>query len=96
MKRLGQIIGVDPQSFERCKEYNAAIWHEILEMITACNITNYSNFHKDSMLFASFEYAGDDFAGDMVKMASHPKTQEWWSVMVPMQRPVENRSKGVL
>jgi L-rhamnose mutarotase len=48
------------------------------------------------MLFASFEYAGDDFAGDMVKMASHPKTQEWWSVMVPMQRPVENRSKGVL
>ena len=27
-------------------------------------------------------------------MAADPKTQEWWSIMEPMQQPVENRKKG--
>ena len=30
----------------------------------------------------------------MTKMAADPKTQEWWSIMMPMQRPVENRAEG--
>jgi L-rhamnose mutarotase len=94
MKRFGQIIRVDPQYFESYKEYHAAVWPEILEMITACNIRNYSIFHKDSELFAYFEYVGEDFAADMAKMAADPKTQEWWDIMMPMQLPVANRAEG--
>ena len=94
MKRFGQIIGVDPQKFEDYKKYHAAVWPEILEMITACNIANYSIFHKDGMLFAYFEYVGEDFAADMAKMSVDPKTLEWWDIMMPMQRPVENRLAG--
>ncbi|MGQ7871131.1 L-rhamnose mutarotase [Sunxiuqinia sp. sy24] len=94
MKRFGQVIGVDPQQFEKYKEYHAAVWPEVLEKITACNIVNYSIFHKDGLLFAHFEYIGDDFDADMAKMAADPKTQEWWSIMEPMQRPVENRKEG--
>ena len=94
MKRFGQIIGVDPQNFEKYKAYHAAVWPEILEMITACNISNYSIFHKDGLLFAYMEYTGNDFAADMAKMAADPKTQEWWDIMMPMQRPVENRVEG--
>ena len=93
MKRFGQIIRVDPQQFGKYKEYHAAVWPEILEMITVCNIRNYSIFHKDSQLFAYFEYIGDDFAADMAKMAADPKTKEWWAIMMPMQRPVENRKE---
>ena len=94
MKRFGQLIGLDPESFEKYKAYHAAVWPEVLDMITACNITNYSIFHKDNMLFAYFEYVGDDFAADMAKMAADPKTQEWWAIMEPMQRPVATRSAG--
>ncbi len=94
MKRFGQIIGVDPQSYKTYKEYHAAVWPEILDMISACNISNYSIFHKDGMLFAYFEYVGEDFAADMAKMADDPKTQEWWDIMIPMQCPVDNRSEG--
>ena len=94
MKRFGQIIGVKPEHFERYKKYHAAVWPEILNMINKCNIYNYSIFHKDNMLFAYFEYHGTDFAGDMARMAAHPKTQEWWSIMEPMQRPVSNRNAG--
>ncbi len=94
MKRFGQVIGVDPQQFEKYKTYHAAVWPEILEMISACNITNYSIFHKDNMLYAYFEYTGTDFTADMARMAADPKTQEWWAVMEPMQRPVAKRSVG--
>ena len=94
MKRYGQIIGVDPQQFESYKEYHAAVWPDVLKMITECNIRNYSIFHKDGLLFAYFEYHGEDFAADMAKMAADPTTQKWWEIMEPMQRPVENRKEG--
>ena len=94
MKRFGQIIGVKPEDFERYSTYHDAVWPDVLSMITACNIRNYSIFHKDGLLFAYFEYVGNDYAADMAKMAADPKTQEWWSIMEPMQQPVENRKTG--
>jgi L-rhamnose mutarotase len=94
MKRFGQIIGVRPENFERYKKYHAAVWPEILDMIKKCNMQNYSIFHMDSKLFAYFEYTGTDFAADMAKMAADPKTQEWWSIMEPMQDPVATRKNG--
>ncbi len=94
MQRIGQIIGVKPEKFEEYKQYHAAVWPGILDMITQCNIRNYSIFHKDGLLFAYFEYVGDDYAADMAKMAADPLTQKWWDVMMPMQQPVANRAEG--
>jgi len=94
MKRYGQIIGVRTEHFERYKKYHAAVWPEILDMIKKCNIHNYSIFHIDGRLFAYFEYTGIDFAADMAIMAADKKTQEWWSIMEPMQDPVPARAKG--
>jgi L-rhamnose mutarotase len=94
MKRYGQIIGVRPEHFERYRNYHAAVWPEILDMIKKCNIHNYSIFHKDNMLFAYFEYTGTDFTADMAKMAADKKTREWWDIMEPMQDPVATRAKG--
>ena len=94
MKRYGQIIGVKPEHFEEYKKYHAAVWPDVLKMITECNIRNYSIYHKDNQLFAYFEYVGTDFAADMAKMAADPTTQKWWSVMIPMQQPVETRNPG--
>ena len=87
MQRFGQLIGVKPEKLEEYVRYHAAVWPEILDMIRQCNIRNYSIFHKDHMLFAYFEYVGDDFDADMAKMAADPKTQEWWDIMMPMQQP---------
>jgi len=94
MQRHGQMIRVKPERFEEYKAYHANVWPEILEMISESNIRNYSIFHKDGFLFAYFEYVGDDFDADMAKMASDPKTQEWWNIMMPMQEPLETREEG--
>ena len=94
MVRYGQLIGIKPGKLEEYKRYHAAVWPEVTAKITECNIHNYSIFHKDGMLFAYFEYWGNNFDADMEKMASDPKTQEWWAVMKPMQSPVETRNEG--
>ena len=94
MKRYGQLIGVKPAELEEYKRYHAAVWPEILDMIRQCNIHNYSIFLKDHMLFAYFEYTGNDFDADMAKMAADPKTQEWWDIMMPMQQPISTRAEG--
>jgi len=94
MERHGSVIRVKPDKFEEYKKYHAAVWPEILKMISQCNITNYSIYHKDGYLFSYFEYVGDDFASDMEKMAANPKTQKWWDMMMPMQEPLATRAEG--
>jgi L-rhamnose mutarotase len=98
MIRHGQVIGVKPDKLDEYKKYHAAVWPEILDMIRECNIQNYSIYYKDvngiPLLFAYFEYVGDDFEADSAKMAADPKTQEWWDIMMPLQQPIETREKS--
>lgn len=76
------------------RKHHEAVWPEIVEMIHDCNIANYSIFLKDDWLFSYFEYTGGDFESDMVKMAAHGKTQEWWAVVGVMQEPLQTRKSG--
>lgn len=94
MKRFGQVIKVNPDLIQSYVNYHSKPWKEVNAMISECNIENYSIFLKDDYLFAYFEYTGTDFQADMDKMAQDPKTQEWWAIMKPMQRPIETREDG--
>ena len=94
MQRFGQVLRVKPEHRDDYVRYHADVWPEVLATIKACNISNYSIFMHDDWLFAYFEYTGDDFQADMRKMAEDPSTQEWWSVMEPMQDPVPTRKQG--
>jgi L-rhamnose mutarotase len=91
MQRFGQLIGVKPEKLEEYKRYHAAVWPTILAMITECNIRNYSIVEKDHVLFAHFEYVGDDFTADMAKMAAAPDTQRWWDIQMLMQQSIPSR-----
>ena len=94
MKRHGQVIGIRRDRIDEYKAYHADAWPEILDKIRECNIRNYSIYLKDGQLFAYFEYVGHDFEADMAKMAADPKTQEWWAIMEPIQKPLETRGEG--
>lgn len=94
MKRYGQLIGVKPEAFDEYVKYHADVWPGVLKMIHDCNIRNYSIFHHNGLLFAYFEYVGDDFEADMAKMAADPETQRWWDITMPMQVPLETRAEG--
>ena len=99
MSRHGQVIRLKPGKLEEYRRYHAKAWPGVLDMITKCNIRNYSIYLRrlpdgKHYLFSYFEYHGVDFAADMAKMAADPKTQEWWAIMMPMQKPLDTRREG--
>jgi L-rhamnose mutarotase len=94
MKRFGSIIGVKPEKLAEYKKLHSSVWPEVLKMITACNMQNYSIYYKNGYLFSYFEYIGTDYASDMAKMAADPITQKWWDVCKPCQQPLETRAEG--
>ena len=59
MTRYGMVIGLKPETEEKYKQYHAAVWPGVLEMIRKCNIRNYSIYLKDHTLYSYFEYHGD-------------------------------------
>ena len=96
MQRMGMVLRLKGDKVEAYKRLHASVWPEILARISACNITNYSIYLKEpeNLLFGYWEYTGTDFAADGAKMAADPKTQEWWSVCMPMQEPLATRKDG--
>ncbi len=93
------VIGLRPDKVEEYKKLHSAAWPAVLKMIRQCNIRNYSIFLRRfddgrQFLFSYFEYTGNDFAGDMARMAADPTTQRWWSFCEPCQQPLETRTAG--
>jgi L-rhamnose mutarotase len=94
MKRYGMVIKVRPEKLAEYQRLHAAVWPDVLEMIRNCHIRNYSIYHKDGYLFSYFEYVGENFSGDMAKMAADPATQKWWEICKPCQEPLASRAPG--
>jgi len=94
MRRFAQVIGVKPNRIEEYEAIHAAVWPDVLDLIHAHNIRNYSIFRHDTTLFAYFEYVGVDFDADMKALLEHPVNRDWWALTDPMQEPVPDREDG--
>ena len=81
---FGQIGRIKPECIEEyCRLHEVDVytekWAGVLQLIRDCNIQNYNIFIEDDVVFAFFEYVGEDYEADMAKMAADPLNQEWWS-----------------
>ena len=96
MERRAQIIRLKPEEIAEYKRLHAEVWPGVLKTIAECHIKNYSIFLREpeNLLFAYFEYHGDDFQADMAKMAADETTQAWWKITDPMQQPLDSAGKG--
>ncbi len=94
MKRYAQVLGLPAEHLEEYARLHAAVWPEVLKTIHDCHLRNYSIFYRDGLLFAYFEYDGDDFEADMARMAADPKTQQWWAINEPLQRRLPDAKPG--
>jgi L-rhamnose mutarotase len=94
VKRVGSAIRVRPEHRERYLELHSAVWPEVEATLTACNIRNYTIWRLDDLLFASFEYVGDDYAADMARIAADPDTQRWWHETDPCQERLPGTPEG--
>jgi L-rhamnose mutarotase len=96
MKRMGMMIGLKGEAIAEYKRLHAAVWPGVLATISAANIRNYSIFLREpeNVMFAYWEYHGDNFAADSARIGEDPITREWWAICGPMQIPLETRAEG--
>lgn len=92
--RVGQVIELRDETAAEYIELHRAVPREVLDMLERANITNYTIFRHDGLLFGYFEYRGSDFEADMARVAADPATQRWWSVVTPMQRTMRSTPEG--
>jgi L-rhamnose mutarotase len=93
-RRFAAVVRLLPEHEETYRRLHAAVWPDVLDQIRRSNIRNYSIFLRDGLLFSYYEYVGSDHDGDLAAMADDPRTQEWWRLTDPCQRPVASAAPG--
>lgn len=96
MQRMGMVIGLKADKIDEYKRLHAAVWPEILALISSCNIRNYTIYLREpeNLLFGTWEYHGTDFDADMARMAADVDNKKWWAVCMPCQEPLATRKQG--
>jgi len=91
-RRVHSVTGLKKEKADYYIKLHAKTWPGVLQRIKDSNIRNYSVALKEIegklFLFSYFEYVGNDFEGDMVKIAADPETQRWWRETDPCQIPL--------
>jgi L-rhamnose mutarotase len=90
------VVQLRPEKQDEYRRLHAQVWPDVLKALRAANVTNYSIFLRDGMLFSYLEYTGDDYASDMARIAGDESTQRWWEVTRPCQEPVATAGPGEL
>ena len=93
-KRIGSVIGVKPDQIAEYERIHAEVWPGVLATLKRANVTKFSIFRHENMLFSYMEYSGTDYEADMAMIAADPITQDWWKVTAPMQNPVPQKSEN--
>ena len=72
-----------PEKVEDYVRLHREPWAELLELIRACHIHNYSISLRGTQLYTYYEYTGDDYGADMKRMEESPVMQKWWRYSKP-------------
>lgn len=80
---FGQVGRLKKAKIQEYEELHANPWPQVLQTIHDCNLRNYSIFREGELVFAYFEYVGEDYEADMEKMAQDEATQRWWTFTKP-------------
>jgi L-rhamnose mutarotase len=92
--RKAMVIRVRPEKLAEYRALHANPFPGVLAALKAANVSNYSIFLKDDLLFGYLEYSGTDWVADMAKVAADPETQRWWQLTDPCQTPLETAAEG--
>jgi L-rhamnose mutarotase len=93
-RRVASVVCLVPEMEAEYRRLHAQVWPEVLAALRAAEVTNYSIFLRDGMLYSYLEYTGDDYEAAMAKVAADPATQRWWKLTGPCQRPVATAAPG--
>lgn len=90
VKRVGMVIGFKEDKIEEYKKLHADTNPGVRDLLNKYNMHSFSIFLQKMpdgkyYEFGYYEYIGDDFEGDMAKLAAEKRNIEWLKVCDPMQ-----------
>jgi L-rhamnose mutarotase len=94
MQRYATVIRLRPEKEAEYRKLHADVWPGVLAALHRANISNYSIFLRDGLLFSYLEYTGTDYQADTATIAANEETQRWWKLTDPCQQPVDSAAEG--
>jgi L-rhamnose mutarotase len=94
MRRFGAVVGLRPEHRETYLRLHREVWPAVEARLSASHFTNYTIFVRGDLLFAYYEYTGEDFSADAAAVAGDPVTREWWTLTDPCQRRLDDTPDG--
>ena len=92
VKRVGMVVQLNPQALEEYQRLHADSNPGVRDLLTKYHMQNFSIYLQQIegkwYEFGYYEYAGQDFEGDMARLAKEPRNIEWLKVCDPMQIPL--------
>lgn len=94
IKRVGMVIKLRKDMIEEYKRLHSDDNKGVRDLLTKYNLRNFSIFlHQledgNYYEFGYYEYIGNNFPGDMSKLACEPRNKAWLEVCDPMQIALE-------
>lgn len=93
VKRVGMVIKLKPECVEEYRALHADSNAGVRDLLKQYHMENFSIFlHQignDWFEFGYYEYRGEDFEGDMARLADEPRNKAWLEICDPMQVPLE-------
>jgi L-rhamnose mutarotase len=97
VQRVGMVIGIRPDKISEYEHLHADSNPGVRDLLTKYHMHNFSIFMQQVddkwYEFGYYEYTGDDFDGDMAKLAAEPRNIEWLRMCDPLQVPLDG-AKG--
>lgn len=97
VRKVGMVIKINPERIEEYLAAHADTNPGVRDLLTRYNMRNFSIFMTrledgNYYEFGYYEYWGNDFDGDMAKLAAEPRNIEWLKLCDPMQIPLKGNT----
>lgn len=93
-RTIGSIIRLKKEFEERYIALHNNTFPGVINRIHRSNISDYSIFLLEEVLFSHMVYSGTDFEADMHALGTDSTTREWWKLTDPMQEPLAERKEN--
>jgi L-rhamnose mutarotase len=95
-KRVGMVIGLKQDNITAYKALHAASNPGVRDLLRKYHMKNFSIYLRqlddgNYYLFGYYEYDGNDYNGDMERLAAEKRNIEWLSTTDPMQIPLRGQ-----
>ena len=92
-QRVGMVVGLKPEMMDEYVRLHTGDNCVVRGLLDKYHLNNFSIFLHEIdgkwYEFGYYEYTGDDYEGDMAKMAAEPRNQAWLKVTDAMQLPLK-------